>query len=86
MAGDHRGAIVFALTVAVPEPFATADGDHVIIEGDLDGRATRDPGATACEQAVGAGFEAVGGECVNQILHWEYLLFSWALALSLILL
>ena len=61
VAGDHRGALPLHIT-AIPEEAVVVDGDHVTVEGDLDGLMRGQPRALASEQAVGAAFEAVVGD------------------------
>ena len=87
VAGDHRGAIVLALAVLVPGPLGVADGDHLTVEGDLDGLPADQPRSAACEQVVGAAFEAVGGEGVDDgVLHRGSSSFSGLLSLAVIIL
>lgn len=70
VAGNHRGAIVLAIAVLIPRPFGVADGDHLTISEDLDGLAADQPRSTTCEQVIGAGFEAVVGQGVDDgVLH-----------------
>ena len=89
VAGDHRGA--FPLRVSpVPVELVVVDGDHVTVEGDLEGLVAGQPRPTACEQVVGAGLEAVvgdqgGGDGVD-VLHGGSSSFLGLLPLSLILL
>ena len=61
VAGDHRGALPLHIT-AIPEVAVVVNGDHVTVEGDLDGLMRGQPRALAGEQAVGAAFEAVVGD------------------------
>ena len=61
VAGDHRGAFPLHIT-AIPEEAVVVDGDHVTVEGDLDGLVGGQPRALASEQAVGLGFETVVGD------------------------
>ena len=61
VAGDHRGAFKLHVT-AIPEVAVVVNGDHVTVEGDLDGLMRGQPRAFASEQAVGAAFEAVVGD------------------------
>ena len=61
VAGDHRGALKLHIT-AIPEVAVVVNGDHVTVEGDLDGLMRGQPRALAGEQAVGAAFEAVVGD------------------------
>lgn len=82
MAGDHRGA--FPLRVGpIPVELVVVDGDHVTVEGDLEGLVAGQPRASASEEVAGAAFEAVGGEGVDDVLHSVYFL---SCSLSLILL
>lgn len=61
VAGDHRRALPLHIT-AIPEVAVVVDGDHVTVEGDLDGLMRGQPRALAGKQAVGAAFEAVVGD------------------------
>lgn len=61
VAGDHRGALKLHIT-AIPEVAVVVNGDHVTVEGDLDGLMRGQPRALASEQAVGTAFEAVVGD------------------------
>ena len=61
VAGDHRGVLKLHVT-AIPEVAVVVNGDHVTVEGDLDGLMGGQPRALASEQAVGAAFEAVVGD------------------------
>jgi len=82
VAGDHRGA--FPLRIGpIPEVLVVVDGDHVTVEGDLDGLVAGQPRAAASEEVTGTAFEAVGSEGVDDVLHGVYLLVC---SLSLILL
>lgn len=72
VAGDHRGALPLHIT-AIPEEAVVVDGDHVTVEGDLDGLVGGEPRALASEQAVGLGFETVVGDQGggDGVLHGE---------------
>lgn len=77
VAGDHRGALPLHIT-AIPEEAVVVDGDHVTVEGDLDGLVRGQPRALASEQAVGTAFEAVVGDQGggDGVLHGGDLLLS----------
>jgi len=61
VAGDHRGALPLHVT-AIPEVAVVVDGDHVTVEGDLDGLVGGEPCSPTGEQVAGLGFEAVVGD------------------------
>ena len=61
VAGGHRGAFKLHIT-AIPEVAVVVNGDHVTVEGDLDGLVGGEPCSPTGEQVAGLGFEAVVGD------------------------
>lgn len=70
VAGNHRGALPLHIT-AIPEVAVVVDGDHVTVEGDLDGFVASEPRTNPREEVVSLVFEVVGGNesLSNGVIH-----------------